>query len=456
MLQRRRRKSISFPSTSSIPELEWLSKTIKDINFGLQEDFSLPSRIEVSIPKSMPILGTEAEALNIRLIDTRGIDEPSAHREELQDYLDDDRAIIVLCSKFGDAPSADIQALIEKSTQIDLRTKLLEQGLLLVLPREGEEARMVDMTGEPVASPEEGREFRRDQATMTLIDLDMRELPIEFLNVENEDDCKRSKEVLLQLVLSVRQRTEEQVDSLTETVDGLIRDYDNKDVKGCFDVATPPLKRWCANNTVLADIPHRIDVQIDPYRIDPYRIDAALLEAMAQVHVQSLRKSVKCQGEWYKFAYWPSLGFGARRTAVARSKGQLLNLRVFVRVFLDDSKYESTHNFLRHFLLQIDREANAFVIAVQQMCQTAFAKQLKKDGEYWRWCEERWPGTGYRDDVGLCTKRWFDATGRKAKHEFIEAQIQRLWKEMVESLAEQLSTIEVDVPVAAERSTIGT
>ena len=194
MLQRRRRTSISFPRTSSIPELEWLSKTLKDINFGLQEDFTLPSRIEVSIPMSMPILGTQA--LNIRLIDTRGIDEPSATRQDLQAYLDDDRAILVLCSKFDDAPSPAIQSLIERATQIDLRDKLLERGLLLLLPRGGEEARMVDMTGEPVADTEEGRSIRRDQVqTTTLIDLDMRGLPIEFLDVENtsDDDCGQKR-----------------------------------------------------------------------------------------------------------------------------------------------------------------------------------------------------------------------------------------------------------------------
>ena len=70
---RRKRTSISFPRDSTLSGLEWLSKTFGDINYGRHQEFSLPRRIEVSVPT--PIL--DNTDLDIRLINTRGVDEPS-------------------------------------------------------------------------------------------------------------------------------------------------------------------------------------------------------------------------------------------------------------------------------------------------------------------------------------------------------------------------------------------
>ena len=143
---RRKRTSISFPRDSTFTGLEWLSKTAGDINYGKHPEFSLPRRIEISVPTT--ILGSTD--LDIRLIDTRGVDEPSAPRRDLQAYLDDERTLIVFCSGFKDAPDAAMQAVIERAAQGGLRGSLAKRSVLLVLPQEGEEAAVRDnATGEP-------------------------------------------------------------------------------------------------------------------------------------------------------------------------------------------------------------------------------------------------------------------------------------------------------------------
>ena len=65
----------------------------------------------------MPTRVLGSEDLDVRLIDTRGVDEPSAPRRDLQAYLDDSRCVIVLCSKFGDAPNAATLAVLEQQLQ---------------------------------------------------------------------------------------------------------------------------------------------------------------------------------------------------------------------------------------------------------------------------------------------------------------------------------------------------
>lgn len=199
-LAQRRRASVAYPRGSAISPVKWLSKTFSQINFGLHPEFPLPRRIEISVPS--PILNEKS--LSVRLIDTRGIDEPSAPRRDLQSFLDDERAVLVLCSGFGDAPDAAVQAVIERASEAGLHKALIERGMLLVIPKGGEETTVLDNeSGEPVEDPDEARVIRRDQIQATqFTDLGVRRLPIEFLDAKNrEDDCLRVQRFLADRVL---------------------------------------------------------------------------------------------------------------------------------------------------------------------------------------------------------------------------------------------------------------
>lgn len=128
VLHHRNKTSVTLPRDTAITGLAWISKTAADINFGKHPDFSVPRRIEITV--TARILGIDE--FDIRLIHTRGVDEPGVPRRDLQAYLDDPRAVIVFCSKFGDAPNAATLAVIQRAIESGLKNAMLRRALLLV------------------------------------------------------------------------------------------------------------------------------------------------------------------------------------------------------------------------------------------------------------------------------------------------------------------------------------
>ncbi len=433
-LARRNRTSISRPHDSTISGLDWVGRTFAEINYGRHSEFSLPRRIEVTVPNR--ILGSED--LDLRLIDTRGIDEPSAPRRDLQTYLDDERTISVLCSAFKSAPDAATQAVIERAIEGGLRESIIEKGMLLVLPQSGDETGVRDnCTGEIVASAEEGREIRRDQVVTTLDHVGTRHLGIAFLDVQSDPDREKLRAALLTAVGGIRARHEKQIETLRSTVDQLIANREDEEARAVFEAAVHQLLVWFDTNRSLP-----------PGNIQS---EEALLEDMDGLrYASSLRASINRHGHWHNFDYWHGLGFGTRRETVERSANQITVLKGMIATTLSDPESSEAHAFLSHFQSQVENGIAQFYQDVQALGEAAFLDQLTDDSEYWNRCYNRWGGgPGYKNDIRHWTDKWFSDANRKDRYAFIESEIQRRWRELVQRLQEQLASVRREDEAAA-------
>src|SRR5208282_6935656 len=83
-LPRRDRRDIWYPGDSDKVSLVWLQDIYAAINNCRHQEFSLPRRIEIVMPA--PVLGLED--FNIRIVDTKGIDQ-TAGRPDLEPHFDD-------------------------------------------------------------------------------------------------------------------------------------------------------------------------------------------------------------------------------------------------------------------------------------------------------------------------------------------------------------------------------
>jgi hypothetical protein len=114
------------------------------------KEFSVPQRIEVIAPdKLLQISGYELE-----VADTQGVDRTPIRRD-LLGYLDNDRTLTVLCSRFKDAPDREIYDLIEYLAKNNKEKALKERVIILVLPQNDEAYNMMNYAGEPVDSKDE-------------------------------------------------------------------------------------------------------------------------------------------------------------------------------------------------------------------------------------------------------------------------------------------------------------
>jgi hypothetical protein len=435
-LSRRTRTSISYPPESTASGLQWLRQTFRDINFGNHDDFSLPRRMEVVVPE--PILGNHG--LNLRLIDTRGNDEPSVPRRDLQNYLDDARTLIVLCSSFKDAPDAASLALIERAMQSGMNSPLATKGLLLVLPQNNEERTVLNQSaGEAVSSEEEGREIRRAETVTKLERLGADYLPVEFLNILNPDDCDAATQALVRLVQSMRQRYEKRIDDLADTIKHLLDDKKSSETRAVMKMAMDPLSVWFDQNEELEEVDHDIEEK--------------LIRDMGAIrYASTLRASVNRFGSWDKFDYWLGLGLGTRQHTAARTSEQLTGLRYIIRNELANPDLTEAHGFLRHFLDRLDAAVAEFEQHVQTLGETAFMERLRSDADYWTRCRNRWgAGKGYKDDVTAMTEQWFspEAEARRERYAYIDAEVKRRWREMLAALRAQLLAVDPEGERAA-------
>ncbi|AEB07943.1 helix-turn-helix domain-containing protein [Desulfobacca acetoxidans] len=429
-LPRRNQTSISMPRESTISGLDWVAHNFADINDGKNVEFSLPRRIEVTIPS--PILNSEA--FDIRLIDTRGIDEPSAPRRDVQAYLDDERTIAVFCSSFKDAPDAAMLALLERSAEGGLRESVLRKGMLLVLPLDGEES---DVRDNISGDAEEGREIRREQVMTTLRHVRTGNLQVEFLNVKSSADRNIIRNALLEIIARIRERQIDQVKTLISTVNGLIENKANAEAKAVFDAAIRPLRLWFSNNQ-----------SVNQGGKTP---SSALMEEMEDLrYAASLHASVNRYGNWYNFDYWHCLGFGARREVVTRISDQATVLKGLIETELSYPESEQVHGFLSHFQRQIEEGLNQFYKDIQTLGETYFLDQLKSDFAYWNQCTRRWGrGPGYKNDIKHWTDDWFSKPERLQRYDFLEQEIQRRWQDLLKKLDKQLASIQPEGEVNA-------
>ncbi|MCI0628903.1 MAG: helix-turn-helix domain-containing protein [Acidobacteria bacterium] len=424
-LARRWRTSMSHPRDAAVSGMEWLSKAFAEINCGRHPEFSLPKRIDVSVPS--PIL--ETTMVDIQLVDTRGVDETSALRRDLQTYFDNERALIVFCSGFEDAPDGAMQAVIERARDAGLQTEMLERGMLLILPRGEQEMNVRDgSSGELVADIIEGREVRGEQAQTTLRHIGFAGLATKFLDVTRPEDCDNVRRTLVERVLGIRRRVEDEIRVLTRTVNHLIVNKADEEVRAVFEQATHRLRIWFANHRNV------------PEGVPP--VQDALLEEMEGLHASTLRASINRFGDYDRFDYWHGLGFGARRGTKRRTDKLIAELRGVIQNAIDDEQMSHAHDFLRHFKAQVEEEYKSFLLGVQALGETAFHDQLRVDHDYWSRCRSRW-GTrvpGYKLEIKAWTGDWFGQDPPRHRQRFIEEEIQQKWAAILDQLEMQLET----------------
>ena len=430
-LPARQRTSISYSQNRDDDALNWLYETTKAINCGLHSEFSLPKKMVVSVPHNL--LGSDE--LSVRLIDTRGIDEVSAPRRDLQSYVDDERTIVVFCTKFGDAPNDAVEALIEKAVDSGSKESILLRGLLMVFPQNDEESKVLDTeSSEPVGDRDMGREIRKDQINSTNFSrMGIGGFPIEFHDVSDSNELASSKSLLVSRIQQVREGKATRVNELIRTVDELIKNRKDLEKQAAFDAAASQLRVWLNGNKSLS--------------LGRPRIEKQLLSDIRGVrYASSLRASINRCGSWDKFDYWDGLGEGCRKEVVKACQNAITEFVGLLKTTIDNSDFDVAKPFMEHVKSLFHEREKALYIVMGNFGVSAYRDQLGKDYDYWAQSQSRWGenavrGTKYKDDIYDWTSDWFESEARNDRREFVETEIQKKWTELIEFFLDQLDTV---------------
>jgi transcriptional regulator with XRE-family HTH domain len=418
-LSRRDRRSIWYSPEAMLPPLEWLQKTFTEINNGRHPEFSLPQRIEVVIPCAL----LDELRLDLRIVDTKGIDAAAA-RADLDGLFDDPRTVVVLCSRFNDAPENALQQLLQRVKDAGARD-ITQKAIVLVLPRPEEAMAVKDDSGMSVENDQEGYDLKRADVEMRLTQLGLQSISIEFFNARN-DAPTLLRTVLLSRVREVRATWGRRASALEMTVEDLILNHKKKQTEAVFKEVMHRLNTWLSKNREVGNIAEQAQQE--------------LVKAIHQAHWRSVWASVRRRGDWDNLSYYHQLGYGARTIAAKHILKKISAFEIIVQNLLDDKELAPAHQMLEQTRQLLHSKADEVLKNMEIAGKEAFADDLKADTEFWNALQME-SGTGYRDRIMSSSDQWFKIAHRIEKQGFVRAKILESWTEILNELNELFGTV---------------
>lgn len=426
-LLRRNRRDAWYPDDYPHPPTHWLQQVFSELNNGRSPEFTLPQKIEVVIP--YPVF--ESRDLPLRLIDTKGIDQ-TAERQDLECHLDDARTLVVLCSRFNDAPEVAIQTLLNRAQDSGVRDISLKT-VLLVLARPEEALAVKHDDGTRVEDEIEGYELKGDQVKLRLTQKGLADLGIEFFNARDEA-AESLRDRLVAKIVQQRQSYAAQLSQLSNAVERLIEYRKNEEVKAVFEHVSTDLNSWIDQHRSLS--------------VSDEGMQEPLIAAInATRYASRVRAAVRRYGNWPDLDYYHHLAFGVRKLAVEQIGGKLNRFEVIVENLMGNDDLSAAKEFLERVISSVDAEVDEAYKRVQTAGRDTFKQTLEEDFELWGKCEQRWgQGQGYRDAISVMTDERFQSNYEES-HRRVRKLIEDEWEKIVVLLESMLR--ETDVAEAA-------
>jgi hypothetical protein len=429
----RRRREIRVDGFTALRE------AFRQVNYGRHPEVGLPARIVVTVPgEAFP-----ATPYDLTLIDTKGIDE-TVMRPDLQARLADPRALLVLCSRFNDAPSAGVRQLAQDLVETGRGEALERRGVLLVLARPHEAMAVVDGSGEPVESEADGYSLKARQIRDALRKAKLPALPVLFYNA-HADQPRAILAGLLQQLDALRAYHAGRIEDLAATIQRIMAGHEE-----------------AATRAARAAVLRRLGVLLGQHQQLPPRMcqpQMRLLHELLNSHACKVRAATRRRGSWGAIDVGICLKQSAEHDANVRSRGIFDALRVLLDNMAADTDLADAHDLVRELGVKAEEWRAAFRSACGEATDELLGEPLIADGVLWSELIGRWGmGSGYRRDVAGRIAEWFQDAARYDAHFRLESQIELAWRQYVlRPLRELIADDEQDgAPNPATAATVRT
>lgn len=385
--------------------LTWVSRLVSNINNGQDQRFGVPSRITVLMPSKY----LSGDGQQLQVVDTRGI-EGFTQRRDLMALGEEQRTLMVLCSKFADAPSVTVQRLIQDAEDGVFLAFERKRQCILVLPR-GDEALEVSGFDEHVTSRAQGYAFRKKEIEQALTKAQLNKPPIYFFDARNDDPDKiwktlRGQIAQMRAVYGERaQAASNGVANLRENTDAVLTVQARQEVEREIGLTLG---------------------LVAPLRDSTRHAYQNLVDQMALGHHSSIAASIYRRGEWEPFHFAQILGQGVRIDANLRTQRNVTQIEIKLDEL--EARYKdltTVTQSLQGLRLRLADGRQEFLAAARSIGRDAYGSLLAGQTDLWTESAQRYGlGSGYKRDVADKWRRWF--TEEDAPAETASAIAERL------------------------------
>ena len=419
-LHRRDRRDLWYSPSVEKPPLAWLQEVFRDINNGLHPDFSLPRRIEVIVPDAP--LGEEVVA--ITLVDTQGIDDV-AGRADLEQHFDDPHTLVVLCTKFEDAPSIYVRELLRRAREAGVRT-LDHHTAMLVLARPGDALKVKD-GGVLVETEDEGYELKGDEVRLRLPSLRLTDENMLFFNAsEQEPEVLRA--FVRARIAGIRAEHRDALRQIVADATALLVNYEKEQAEEAMRIGAQALATWLEHSSQISETPSR-------------HVHDSLVSATSFAHPGTIRASVARSGNWPKLSYGHHLSHGARRMAAQVVQPKLDAFRVIATNVEQTEEFSVAHDLARQALRTLETGFDSLMRKVQLVGESIYADELVGDTAFWQGCTAEWGrGRGYCERVNGHNKNRFKPPAGNEADARVQAVMADEWLATIASVSQLMPT----------------
>ena len=415
---KRQRRELQWDEGAGTDPYQWLKSEFRRINYGLNPEFTIPQRIYVSVDG--PLI-TDIEDVELRIVDTKGIDETVA-RADLEKHVGAPHTVLVLCSGFNEAPGQTATDLLRRAREARTGGDGIH-GVLLGLPRHDEALQMQDDAGEAVESIAEGYQLKTSVVEEIVHQsLGFKDLSVKFFNshADNSTDIRRDLSERIGLLFDGYRST---VNDLVQSAGQLVENYEDEQVQEVVREATKLIRSW-------------INMHMDVSAVEREAQDS-LLNEVESVYPATINATMRRKGGWYNLDYEYQLARGAKLIVSSVLRARERSFEDHCNTFLERAEHEPAQVLLSQVRRALERAAQDVAERAHLLGETWFHHSLQEDSEFWARGMDRWGrGAGYTRYIVNMNEEWFSENGQL--NEKVRALIKREWKRAMERVVSML------------------
>jgi predicted ATPase len=391
----KRTKTEWWWNTDQVGNLQALKTCFENINYGKEPTAMPPDRMTVVVPK--PLHGSDA-GLEITLIDTRGLDNSLESRPDLNEYLRDQRSIIVLCTAFKDAPNSTLRTLLHTMADNGELREAIPRTVLVLIDQD--DAQQVN---DAEGDREFGQALKIEECYRVLEDAILEDAGFSGkINKKNiiafdalQDDRNRLQLAIDNSLAQLRQKEENEKRKLLKEANSFIENAAHELRPGLCDKVDEQLKETMAQHLLTSAPPLRTPLE-------------GLLVAILETRYASVvYASCRRNGDYSNLNLYAAIRAKASREAT-QWLDKLINP---VLSKLDELKQEESFALVHDYITLQARQYQDARLKVIGDYADRLEKQVKNklshDEAIWNKCANEWgKGGGFKDKVLAHLKKW--------------------------------------------------
>jgi len=419
-LPSRTAQDIWFDGSEVSEGIKWVQENFKRINYGTHPDFALPASVSIILPwcpvgDADPILEDEEAPLRISVVDTKGIDSTTI-RPDLEAFIQDDRSVVLLCTRFNDAPQAELQELLARAEGAGVPWVEQKSGLV-VLHRQAEPLATHDDYGDPVATAADGCAIKEAHIEGQFRENGLPVLGAVFYDAHS-DDPHILRQFAVELVRGLRQIHASRLAQYCAQATRMLEQVDNGSFRLTIEQVQDIIRHTLGEN---AELPATNGLVYEP-----------LLSSLETVHHSQVRAAIRRSGKYEELNYVHIVSSNQRAIAYRRLLRASKGIKDTLETIAKNPEFESALEFCDHLKEHLDQRIREAASSSQGFAQKMLLTALSNANNLWAACLSEWGrGPGYRSRVASHTRSWFQAVAQQKLIAAIEQDLQSEWSHIV-------------------------